>query len=230
MKTLTTSDSVSDYTGQIKSSIAGSLVDRKRVIAIIAPPILIAFMYPVFHLLAEVLVVDRIAWYMGLAIYWLIWGAVFPIMIIGISNIRKLVKPQKINKKVLILLAIPLFGAIAAKLVPGMGGYEKESVLVILLLVSSAFGNGFFEEVLWRGVYAKLFPTNIFYRMIWPSIWFGIWHYAPVSISNGELTGLIGMMVGPMMMGLYLSYLTKKMNTLWWAIVAHTIGGIIMIA
>jgi hypothetical protein len=60
--------------------------------------------------------------------------------------------------------------------------------------------------------------------------WFGMWHYVPVSINNDELTGLIGMMVGPMMMGLYLSYLTKKMNTLWWAIVIHTIGSIIMIA
>ena len=66
--------------------------------------------------------------------------------------------------------------------------------------------------------------------MIWPSVWFGIWHYVPVSINNNELTGLIGMIVGPIMMGLVLSYMTKKTNTLWWAIIAHTVGGIIMIA
>ena len=229
MKTLITSDSVFGYTNQIKSSIAGSLADKKRIIAIITPPLLIAFMYPIFYLLAEAFVNDRIAWYIGLATYWLIWGAVFPLIIIGMKGIRELVTPQKINKKILILLAVPLVGAIGAKLVPGMGGYEKESVLIALLIISTPFGNGFFEEVLWRGVYTKLFPKNLFYRMIWPSIWFGIWHYIPVSINNGELTGLIGMMVGPMMMGLYLSYLTKQTNTLWWAIVAHTIGGIIMI-
>jgi membrane protease YdiL (CAAX protease family) len=217
-------------TSQIKSSVVGSLTNRKRLIAIIAPLVLIAFMYPIFQLLAGSIANEMIAWYLGLATYWLLWGAVFPIIMIGIKNVRQLVRPQKINKRVLLLLAIFLALTVSAKLVPGMVGYEKESVLIIILLVSTAFGNGFFEEVLWRGVYTKLFPTNTFYRMIWPSIWFGIWHYIPVSMHNGELTGLIGMMVGPMLMGLYLSYLTKKTNTLWWAIIAHTVGGIIMIS
>jgi membrane protease YdiL (CAAX protease family) len=230
MKTLITPDSVFVYTNQIKSGISGSLADKKRMIAIIAPPVLTALMYPIFQFLSASLANDGIAWYLGLAIYWIVWGMIFPIMMIGIKNIKGLIRPQKLNKKILMLLAIPLVGAIGAKLVPGMGGYEKESVLIALLIISTPFGNGFFEEVLWRGVYVKLFPKNIFFRMIWPSIWFEIWHYVPVSINNTELTGLIGMIVGPMMMGLYLSYLTKKTNTLWWAIVAHTIGGIIMIA
>ncbi len=230
MRTFFPPSSISAYTSRINSCITGGLTDRKRMIAIMAPPTLIAFMYPVFQLLAEAIESDRIAWCLGLATYWLVWGTVFPIVIIGIDNIRVLVSPRKIDKKVLMLLAIPLIGAIGARLVPGMGGYEKESALIVFLLVSSTFGNGFFEEVLWRGVYTRLFPTNAFYRMIWPSVWFGIWHYIPVSASNSELMGLIGMMVGPTMMGLYLSYLTKKTNTLWWAILAHIIGGIIMIA
>ncbi len=230
MKTFISPDSISTCTNQINSRITNSLADKKRIIAIIAPPILIAFMYPIFQSLAGFIENDRIAWYLGLAIYWLVCGTIFPIMMIGIGNIKELVRPRKISKKILMLLAIPLVGAIGAKLVPGMGGYEKESALIFILLVSSPFCNGFFEEVLWRGLYVKLFPTNIFFRMIWPSVWFGIWHYVPVSMNNPEWTGLIGMIVGPMMMGLYLSYLTNKTNTLWWAILAHTIGGIIMIA
>jgi len=35
----------------------------KQKIAIITPPILVAFMYPIFHLLAGVMN-DRIAWYL----------------------------------------------------------------------------------------------------------------------------------------------------------------------
>ena len=81
-----------------------------------------------------------------------------------------------------------------------------------------------------RGVYYKLFPENIFYRMIWPAIWFGVWHYVPVSIHNNEITALIGMMIGPVLMGLVLSYMVKKSDTLWWSILAHTLGGIIMIS
>ena len=230
MRQLITPDWTFEYTNQIKSSIAGSLADKKRIIAIIAPPILMAIMYPIFQFLAGALENSRIAWYLGLATYWLIWGAVFPLLMIGFQNIKELIRPQKISRKVLLLLAVPLVGAIGAKLVPGMGSYEKESILIAILVVSSAFGNGFFEELLWRGVYTKLFPTNLFFRMIWPGIWFGLWHYIPVSINNVGLTGLIGMMLGSMMMGLYFSYLTRKTNTLWWAIIAHTVGGIIMVS
>jgi membrane protease YdiL (CAAX protease family) len=230
MRQLITPDSTFEHANQIKSNIAGILTDKKRIIAIIAPPVLMAVMYPVFQFLAGALENDRIAWYLGLATYWLIWGAVFPLLVIGFQNVKELIRPRRISRKVLLLLAVPLAGAMGAKLVPAMGAYEKESVLITILLVSSAFGNGFFEELLWRGVYTKLFPTNLFFRMIWPSVWFGLWHYIPVSISNGELTGLIGMMVGPMMMGLYFSYLTRKTNTLWWAIVAHTVGAFIMIS
>jgi len=203
-------------------------MNKKQIIAIVIPPILIAFMYPIFYLLAGVFVVDRIAWYLGLIIYWLTWGAIFPFLIIGKENIRTLIRPQKPNKKVLLLIAIPLLGALATKFIPGIG-YEKESVWIFLLLLSTPLGNGFFEEVLWRGVYFKLFPNNILYRMIWPSIWFAMWHYVPGSVLHDNVVGLIGLMVGSGVMGLYLSYLTKKMNTLWWSIVAHCLGGIIMI-
>lgn len=182
-------------------------------------------MYPIFHVLAGALVVDRIAWYLGLIIYWLIWGAAFPLWIIGKETILKLVRPQKPDKKVLILVSIPLVLAIIARFMPGME-YDKESVWILLLLLSTTFGNGFFEEVLWRGVYVKLFPNNIIFRMIWPSIWFAIWHYVPGSILHGNVLGLI---IGSGMMGLYLSYLTKKTNTLWWPIVVHVLGGIIMV-
>ena len=205
-------------------------MNKKRVIAFIIPPLLIAFMYPIFTSLAGTLANDRIAWYLGLIIYWLIWGMTFSLLIIGKKSIIALIRPQRPTEKVLLPMSIILLGALSVRLfVPGME-YEKRSVWILLLLLSTAFGNGFFEELLWRGVYYTLYPNNIFYRMIWPSIWFGLWHYVPVSINNSELTGLIGMIIGPIMMGLVLSYMTKKNNTLWWSILVHTLGGIIMVS
>jgi membrane protease YdiL (CAAX protease family) len=230
METFTTPTPISSYTGQINKCITGCLADKKHVIALFIPPVLIALMYPIFNSLAGVLANDRIAWYLGLITYWLIWGIVFPIIIIGKKDLLALIRPQKPARKMLLPTSIILLGALAASLfVPGME-YEKQSTLILILLLSTCLGNGFFEELLWRGVYYRLFPDNIFCRMIWPSVWFGIWHYVPVSINNSELTGLIGMIVGPIMMGLVLSYMTKKTNTLWWAIIAHTVGGTIMIA
>ena len=186
-------------------------------------------MYPVFHILVEAFAVDRTAWYIGLAIYWIIWGFVFSVLIIGKDQIKTLIWPRKPNTKVLLLMSVPLLGALATRLfVPGME-YEKESLLTAFLILSSPLGNGFFEELLWRGVYATLFPTNTFYRMIWPSIWFTLWHYVPGSVLHDNITGLIGLMAGAGLMGLYFSYMTKKTNTLWWAIVTHFLGGMIMV-
>ena len=198
-------------------------MNLKQKIAIVTPPVLVAFMYPIFHSLAAVMN-DRVAWYLGLAIYWIIWGAVFPLLIIGKEAIKTLIRPQKPDKKILLLVAIPLLGAVAGRLI--LGGYEKESVWIALLIFSTPFGNGFFEEVLWRGVYVKLFPNHIFLWMIWPSVWFALWHYVPGSVSSGNPAGL---MIGAGVMGLYLSYLAKKRNTVWWGIVVHIVGGFIMV-
>jgi len=205
-------------------------MSKKQIITIFIPLILIAIMYPIFHSLAGALDNDRIAWYLGLIIYWLIWGLVFPFIIMGKKSINELVHPQKLTVIVFLPMSIIILGALAARLlVPGME-YEKQSVWILLLLLSTAFGNGFFEELLWRGVYFKLFPDKIFYRMIWPTIWFAIWHYVPGSVLHENVTGLIGLIAGSGLMGLVLSYMTKKTNTLWWSILAHTIGGNIMIA
>ena len=203
---------------------AGNAVLKKQVIAIVIPPVLIAFMYPIFHSLTGILS-DRIAWYVGLSIYWIIWGTAFPLLVIGRENIRALIRPQKPDRKALLLVAIPLAGAAIVSVMPGMG-YEKESVWVFLLLLSTPLLNAFCEEVLWRGVYVKLFPNSIFYGVLWPSIWFAVWHYAPGSVLSGNVAGL---MIGAGIMGLYLSYVTRKTNTLWWPIIIHCLGGIIMI-
>jgi membrane protease YdiL (CAAX protease family) len=205
-------------------------VNKKQLIAFIIPPLLIASMYPIFNSLAEALANDRLAWYLGLITYWLVWGLAFPFIIIGKKGIKELIRPQKPTKKVILPMSIILVGALAARLlVPGME-YEKQSVWILLLLLSTAFGNGFFEEVLWRGVYFALFPNKIFYGMIWPTIWFAIWHYIPGSILHDNLIGLIGLMAGSGLMGAVLIYMTKKTNTLWWSIIAHVVGGIIMVS
>jgi len=200
-------------------------MNKKQKIAIIIPLILVVFMYPIFQLTARAFG-NQIGWYIGLWIYWLIWGIAFPLWIIGKESIQKLIQPQNPDKKTLLLLIFPLLVTLIVKFIPGME-YKKASMWTWLLLLSTTFGNGFFEEILWRGVYMKLFDDNIFFRMIWPSFCFAIWHYAPGSVSSNN--NVVGLMVGAGLFGLYLSYLTKKTNTLWWAIVAHTLGGIVMI-
>lgn len=200
-------------------------INNKKKIAIVAPLVLIAMMYPIFQFLAGKYG-ERIGWYLGLVLYWLIWGGVFSWSMIGKESILRIIRPQKFTLRILLLILFPLLMAALYKYIPGMD-YEKPSVWIFLLLVSTNFGNGFFEELLWRGVYMSLFPDSLIFRIIWPSIWFALWHYVPGSvIANGNVIGLI---IGSGLMGLYLSFLAKKTGTIWWTILTHTIGGFIMI-
>lgn len=200
-------------------------MSSKQKIAIIAPLILTAVMYPVFQLLSRALG-ETIGWYLGLAMYWLVWGGVFPWLMIGKTSIQTMIRPQKLTGGIFLLVLFPLLMAGIYRFATGME-YDKPTVWVFLLLVSTNLGNGFFEEVLWRGMYLELFPDSVFFRIVWPSIWFALWHYAPGSVSP---TGnAIGLMIGSGMMGFYLSFLANKTGTIWWTMIAHMIGGFIMI-
>ena len=149
-----------------------------------------------------------------------------PLLIIGRENIRRLIHPRKPNTVVLLMVAFPLLMTLIFRILTGTA-YSKPNVLWLILLVSTAFGNGFFEEILWRGVYMAVFPVRNFYRIIWPAVWFALWHYVPGSISPNSK--VLGLMIGSALFGLYLGFLAKKTNTIWWGIVAHTLGGIIMV-
>jgi membrane protease YdiL (CAAX protease family) len=197
----------------------------KQIIVLISPLVLIGMMYPVFQLFAGEFG-ETIGWYFGLISYWIIWGGIFPLMIIGKQGVIEIIRPQKLSLKIALLVLFPAIMTTLYRFVPGMG-YEKPSIWVFLLLLSTAFGNGFFEELLWRGVYMKMFPNKLIFRIIWPSIWFALWHYAPGSIhSDGNV---IALMVGAGIFGLYLSFLAKQTDTAWWSIVAHALSGIVMV-
>ena len=74
----------------------------------------------------------------------------------------------------------------------------------------------------------KLFPRNIFFRIVWPSVWFGLWHYVPGSVNPdpGHVTGLI---IGALFLGFYSSFLAWKTDSLWWSVLTHVVGGVIMV-
>lgn len=153
-------------------------------------------------------------------------GRTFPLWILDKAKIKRIIRPQKLNIKIFLLILFPLLMAALYRFIPGME-YQKPGLVIFFLLLSTNFGNGFFEELLWRGMYMELFPNRIFLRIVWPGIWFGLWHYVPGSISpSGNVAGL---MIGSALMGLYLGFLARKTGTIWWTILAHTLGGFIMI-
>ncbi len=201
-------------------------LNKSQKLVLIAPILLVAMMYPTFQLFA-LLVGKNIAWYLGLAVYWLAWGAIFSFWMLGKEDLKKLIEPQKPSLLILLIVIVPLGIVFIWKFVMG-GEYAKETPLSLLFLILSAFGNGFFEEVIWRGVYTKYFPKNYYIRVGWSSLWFAIWHFAPNAVSSNNVNVFV-FVIGAGFFGIYLSFISLKTDSIWWCIFIHTISGIFMV-
>lgn len=200
-------------------------MNAKQILALTMPIILLASMYPIFQILSRKFG-NQTGWFFGLVIYWIIWGAVFSFTMLGKNTIINLVLPQKIGLTAILLTAIPIIFAAIGRYFMGIK-YEKASKWILLGLLVTAVGNGVFEEILWRGTYLELFPGNILFQIIWPSFWFGLWHYAPGSVSSrGNAHNLV---VGAVFLGLFLSILARQTDTIFWPILGHTLAGIVMV-
>lgn len=201
-------------------------MNRKQRIALFAPPVLIGSAYLHFQVLVRSLGED-LGWFLGLAFYWLVWCGAFTWWLVGREDLLRLIRPQRLTWQIALLLTIPLGGSLAMLLILGMD-FGQESFWLALMMLSSVLGNGIFEEVLWRGAFLALFPRSLFYRILWPAFWFALWHFVPGSVSpDGNVVGLV---VGSGFFGLYLGYLAWKTDTIWWCIVAHVLGGLVLAA
>lgn len=196
-----------------------------------APVALIISTLPVFFV-ADAVFGDaaggHLAWFVGMTFYWLTWGALFPLWVLGPTRIRELIRPRRPTPQLAGHVAFVVAMAAAVRwLVPGMA-YDKPTLAITALLAVSPFANGLFEELLWRGVYLDSFPESRWWRVVWPSIWFGLWHLVPGSISADGPQ--VAMVIGPVLMGLYFAYLSKKTDSIWWPMLAHALGGLVMIS
>jgi membrane protease YdiL (CAAX protease family) len=201
-------------------------MNQKQRIAFWSPPVLIGSSYLYFHLLVKGLG-ERPGWFIGLALYWLVWCGAFSWWLVGRDRLLRFIRPRQLTRSVALLLIVPIVGSLSYKLIPGMD-YGQESFWLAVMMFSSVLGNGIFEEILWRGVYLVLFPRTLFYRILWPGLWFALWHFVPGSVSPDG--NVVGLMVGSGFFGLYLGFLAWRTNTIWWCIVAHVLGGLIMAA
>lgn len=205
--------------------------ESNRWLVLLAPIALIATTYPVFRL-ADAVFEDalggRLAWFIGMSVYWVAWGWIVPTWVLGRRQAWELIRPRRPSPLPVAHVSIVIALAATVRfLVPGMA-YEKATTGAVVLLAISPFANGLFEELLWRGVFLVTYPHSTWLRVIWPSMMFGLWHLVPGSISPEGPH--IAMVIGPFLMGVYLAWLSKKTGTIWWATLAHTFGGLVMIS
>jgi len=195
-------------------------MNRKQLIAIGALPVLTVTMVAIYRLLARLLGRKR-AWYAGFLVYWPVWCILFPLRMVGPKKLRALFSYHRPNALGWFMLIFPPVLTFLGRFVlDKQPRRAKERVALVFM----SFINGTLEEVLWRGVYVELFPGKPLWGVVWPTLWFALWHYAPGSVS--PLTDVWTLMAGAGVFGACLSWLAMRTRSIRWAAASHTLAGL----
>lgn len=161
-----------------------------QVIALLVPPVLTATMYLAFTALVAALGFER-GYLAAFAIYWVGWCLLVPLALLGPQKLFALFEdgsPRFGSRQCLTLglLLWPLPVAFVFAFLPRIGDVGV-TVFVASLVVGVIIGVT--EEVLWRGLYVELFPENPWLGLLYPAVWFGLWHLAPQAVLTSDFTG-----------------------------------------
>ena len=204
--------------------------NRTKILGIVLLPLIAIFMFGIFQLIAFLVGKEamfegkELAWYLGFIIYWPLCCVIIPMKLIGKEKIISLYRRSKIKLGSIIIALIPILLTLIGST---FMEYDKVSLLGKLMLLITAFGNGIFEEVLWRGVYVELFPNNSFWGVIWPSIWFAVWHLAPGFVS--DTFNPFVLMAGAFVFGLCWSIVAWKSNSIRFSTLSHILTGLVRV-
>lgn len=191
---------------------------RRQVAALLAPPLLIASTYLVF----QVLVAwwgERWGYLGGFVFFWLFWCAGFSLWALGVDGVKAVLRdarPRLPRPQVLwlVLLAFPVAGGFATVLLPDL---PRATVAVVALAWVIAIVNASLEELLWRGVYVRLFPDRLVAGWLYPAALFALWHLSPTSIRGSAVV----LVTGAAYLGLVYGWVAYRTGTIRHTIPAH---------
>ena len=158
--------------------------------------------------------------------YWLGWCLLFPLVILGPHALVRLFQSgsspfgQPWWFGAFCLLAPPLvaFGAIFPKV---LRHATRTTLLVSALL---ALVNGPLEELLWRGAYLTLFPGQLWWGLLYPTIGFALWHFVLQSlVPYRGPGGRVALVVEVGFLGLLWAWVANNTGVILWTALAHVL-------
>jgi CAAX protease family protein len=179
-------------TGMPRGSSRGSVV-----LALLIPPAVLASMWLVFAGLTRA-VGAKAGYFLAFAVYWLGWCLLVPMAMLGRKRLLALfgsgTRPlAALGWHARALLVLPPLAALITVFPPGL---PRTTLLVALGSLGLAAVNGTLEEVLWRGVYARLFPDSLTLGYLYPALGFALWHLAPQAVHPFAGPGAVAAFVG----------------------------------
>ncbi len=101
---------------------------------------------------------------------------------------------------------------------------RRRSLNAPILLGSIGLGliTGVTEEILWRGVYQRLFPGNLWLNTIYPTHGFAAWHLAPQRTCPNALPGGVVSFLGyTLALGLTYAYHARQTGSIRGCTLSH---------
>ena len=181
------------------------------------PPILIIGNYLFFQFMVTV-DGNKNGYLLAMICYWIIWCILPFFLFVSKINRKLLFRITKINWWQIILLIIPII--LAFLFGPFRSRIGNASPLIFGLSFIYASINAFSEELLWRGVYYDHHQANFFYAAIVPSVWFGLWHYAPLAVQPAA-AGNFYFIISAIGLGLCWATVTFFTRSVFWSFISH---------
>lgn len=200
-------------------------VSRVQAIALLVPPVLTGTMYLAFTGLVTAFGFER-GYLVAFGVYWVAWCLLVPVVLLGPQRLLALFRdgsPRLGSRRRLTagLLLWPLPVAFAFAFLPRVGDIGA-TVFVASLVVGVVIGVT--EEVLWRGLYVELFPDDPWLGLVYPSIWFGLWHLAPQAVLTSEFPGApYSFVLHAVLLGLSYGYYSWQTGSIRWGTVSHVV-------
>ncbi len=184
------------------------------------PPLLIIANYTAFHFFVNISG-NKQGYLSGMIFYWLLWCIVPALWWIRKKNRRSLFRITGLNWWQVILLVLPPLLAFAFG--PFRSRIGEADMLIIFLSFLYAAANASCEEFLWRGLFFDHHRTQFFPAAIVPSIWFGIWHYVPLSIQPA-VSGNFYFILSAVGIGFCWAVVTYYTRSVFWSIISHVLA------
>lgn len=172
----------------------------------------------------------ELSYIVGFIFYDGFWCLLVPFVILGKDNFRSIFKEdsplfQKKNWWLILLLFSTTAGAMGML---ASNDIANTPLLLIILSVPVAIISGTCEEILWRGLYTKIFPGKLFAGFLYPSLGFAIWHLSPQLIYPSKMPGGMFAFAGlTLFLGLCYGLVAYKTGSCKWTAISHSLNGIL---
>ena len=170
----------------------------------------------------------ELGYVLGFLFYWIIWCILVPLFILKREGIVSLFREeyplfQKSNwlpavlLVLIIVITIIMYPLIRLLTAP---------VSLLIIAIPVAIVNGICEELLWRGMYIKIFPNNMFLGIVYPAIGFACWHISPQLVFPAK-NGILPFVISTLFLGVSYGWISYRTKSIKWNAISHSIGGIL---